>query len=224
MSPVTHTGGFQSRTVGDIAATLPGATRVFRRHKLDFCCGGDVPLSAAAAGRGLSLADLEAELAALESGAPQPVPQTTPDLIAHIVARFHQAHRAELPEMVRLARKVEAVHAMHPGVPAGLGDHLAGMAAELASHMDREEEVLFPMLLTGGCAVVAYPIARMRLEHSEHGEALARLRQLAHDFEPPFGACRTWQALYAGLAKLTDDLMEHIHLENNVLFPRFAGH
>jgi len=113
------------------------------------------------------------------------------------------------------------VHAGQPDVPAGLAAHLEQMETELLDHMEKEESVLFPMLKRGDHPMVRHPIAMMRHEHVEHGAALERLDQLTHEQQSPAGACTTWRALYAGLAQLKDDLIAHIHLENNVLFPHF---
>ena len=94
--------------------------------------------------------------------------------------------------------------------------------AELEDHMMKEEVVLFPMMLSGGNAMIAHPVSRMRSEHDRHGENLRAIERLGHDFAPPPNACNTWRALYTGLDKFRNDLMEHIHLENNVLFPQFT--
>lgn len=224
MEALVHDAALRERTVGEIAARLPGATAVFRRHKLDFCCGGEKRLAEAALARGVDVAGIEQELAALDTGRGEPDGlQETGALIDHILARYHETHRRELPELARLARRVEAVHAEHAEAPHGLADLLATMEIELTDHMAKEENVLFPMMRRMPGGRFDPPIARMRDEHDDHGRTLARLRALAHDFVLPAGACRSWQALYAGAAKLADDLMDHIHLENNVLFPRFSG-
>jgi regulator of cell morphogenesis and NO signaling len=128
-----------------------------------------------------------------------------------------------LPELIRMARRVEAVHRDNPHVPAGLADHLEEMHEELLSHMLKEEQVLFPILKSGGNPFVGQPIGMMRAEHVDHGEALDKLNALTNDATPPQGACNTWRALYAGIAQLGDDLINHIHLENNVLFPQFEA-
>jgi regulator of cell morphogenesis and NO signaling len=122
-----------------------------------------------------------------------------------------------------MARRVEAVHRDHPQVPAGLGDLLEDMQEELLSHMQKEENILFPLLKTGGHPFVGQPINVMRAEHLDHGESLEKLAALTNDAQPPEGACNTWRALYAGIAQLNDDLINHIHLENNVLFPQFEA-
>jgi regulator of cell morphogenesis and NO signaling len=208
------------RSLGEIAASLPGATSIFRRHKLDFCCGGSESLEQAARRKGLDPAQIEAELAQL-SPEDSSLPENVDDLIRHVLDRYHQVHRRELPELCKLAIRVERVHADHPAVPAGLSRLLEHMHAALVSHMQKEEQILFPLMLTGGNSMIVHPIGMMRHEHDEHGEELRALAALTGDMIPPEGACNSWRALYAGLAKLAEDLTEHIHIENNILFPRF---
>lgn len=147
--------------------------------------------------------------------------EATPGLIAHILERYHETHRRELPELVTLARKVERVHGADPDAPHGLADALAAMSDALETHMTREEQVLFPALASGRIAGVAAPIAVMRQDHAEHEAALARIAAITHGFRLPAGACGTWTRLHVGLRKLVEDLDEHMHLENEVLFPRF---
>lgn len=215
-------GAFAARPVAEIAAALPGATAVFRRHKLDFCCGGQAPLADAVTARGADLGTVEAELAALlpaQVGAPE----ATEDLIALIESRYHATHRRELPELIRLARRVEAVHGDRAEAPHGLAALLSEIAGELEEHMQKEEQVLFPLMRRGGHPMIGQPIGMMRHEHDSHGAQLRALDALTTGGVPPAAACNTWRALYAGTRKLTDDLMEHIHLENNVLFPRFGA-
>ena len=212
----------EQRSLGEIAVSLPGATAVFRRHKLDFCCGGADSLGGAARRKGLDPAPIAAELARLS---PQPgaLPDSVEGLVGHVRERYHAAHRRELPELRKLAARVEAVHADHPAVPAGLADLLSRMQGELESHMQKEEQVLFPLMLAGGHPMIVHPIGMMRHEHDNHGAELAALAALTRDMTPPDGACNSWRALYAGLGKLAEDLTEHIHIENNILFPRFEA-
>ena len=209
------------QTIGHIAVHVPGATAVFRRLKLDFCCGGQLRLADAVAEKGLNLDAVLAELSALQHPA-ELAQETEPSaLIDHIIARYHDVHRAQLPELIRMAHRVEAVHRANPDVPAGLGNLLEEIQQELVSHMHKEEAILFPMLKSGGNPFVGQPICMMPSEHGQHGNALDQLNALTHDATPPQGACNTWRALYAGIAQLNDDLIHHIHLENNVLFPQF---
>lgn len=143
-------------------------------------------------------------------------------LIDHILARFHQMHRQQLPELIRLAAKVEAVHADHAATPHGLTVLLKSMHSDLLAHMEKEESILFPMLLRGGNHVVEHPIGVMRAEHDEHAERLAQLLALTHNATPPEDACTTWRQLSANLRQFSDDLQHHIRLENDVLFPQFG--
>ena len=216
--------GFASRTLADIAAALPGATDIFRRRKLEFCCGGEVPLEQAAVTRGLALDELEAELAAAAAqGPPAERPEGTAALIDLIETRYHTTHRRELPELIRLARCVEAVHKDHDAVPRGITPLLERMSGELEVHMKKEELILFPTMRRGGHPMIAQPIAVMLAEHEDHGVHLRELEALTNDFVAPEDACPSWRALYIGTRKLVDDLMEHIHTENNILFPRFLA-
>lgn len=213
----------RQRTVGDIAATLPGATAVFRRFRIDFCCNGDLDLAAAAARRGVDQVELEHALAQIAAGSVDaPAAMESAALIEHIRTCYHEAHRRALPELIALSRKVEAVHREHPRVPAGLSDALRGMAAELEAHMQKEEAELFPAMLADGGPALGRSIDDLRAEHDGQGQLVQLLEAMTDGFTPPEGACRSWQALYIGAEQLVDDLMEHIHLENNVLFPRFS--
>jgi regulator of cell morphogenesis and NO signaling len=209
------------QAIGQIAVQLPGATAVFRRLKLDFCCGGQISLKQAALEKGLDPSEVLDELSALRRTDALPGITEPVALIDHILARYHEVHRAQLPELIRMARRVEAVHRDHPLVPAGLADLLETMEQELLSHMQKEELVLFPMLKAGGNPFVTQPIGMMRSEHVDHGAMLEKLAARTNDAKPPEGACNTWRALYAGIAQLNDDLINHIHLENNVLFAQF---
>lgn len=210
------------QAIGQIAVDLPGATAIFRRLKLDFCCGGQVSLSQACERKGIDTARVVADLSALRRDDAMPEMPDAPTLIDHILSRYHAVHREQLPELIRMARRVEAVHHDNPDVPHGLADHLEVMEAELLEHMEKEEQVLFPGIEAGSPGL-GDPITMMRVEHTGHGEHLERLAELTREHTPPPGACNTWRALYAGTAQLTSDLISHIHLENNILFPRFGA-
>lgn len=215
-----------NQSLGQLARDLPGATAVFHKYKLDFCCGGSRTLSDAAAHKGLEAAAIEAELQALQplsANQQQLAGLDTKALIEHILTRFHDVHREQLPELIRLSRRVERVHGDHPKCPAGLSAHLEQMQDELEMHMQKEEQILFPMIARGVAGMAKAPVQVMRHEHDDHGAALDRMLDLAHSLTLPDGACNTWQALYRGLETLKNDLMEHIHLENNVLFQRVDG-
>ena len=211
----------RDQTVGEIAASLPGAAAIFRKLKIDFCCHGDESLDTAAKNGGLDLGFIEQSLRELNAqDLPAVTKLTSDELTEYIQSRYHDTHRREIPELIQLARKVEAVHRDNPKVPAGTASLLKEMEGELEVHMKKEELILFPAMHWTDTALNA-PISQMRHDHTDHGAFLDRLAELTDNFTLPEGACRSWQALYIGLAKLSEDLQDHIHLENNVLFPRF---
>lgn len=139
-------------------------------------------------------------------------------LIDHILVRYHAVHREQLTELSRLARLIESVHADHPQCPHGLAEHLSVLHQELESHMQKEEQILFPLLKRGLGASAAGPIAVMRREHDDHSVEVSQLQSLTHGLALPEGACGSWQALYKGLETFIDDLNLHLYLENNILF------
>lgn len=215
-------------TLADLATTIPAASRVFRRHGLDFCCHGRQTLAEACAARGLDPRAVAAEISEEASAAGADDVRwdlrPTTELVDHILERYHQPLRGEIARLQEMAAKVERVHAEKPSCPRGLADHLARMADEIEQHLAKEEQVLFPMILvTGGDARARMPVHVLMREHEDHGEALRRTRELTANLVPPPEACATWRALYLGLEQLEADLFEHIHLENNVLFPRILG-
>lgn len=207
-----------STSLAELATTYPAAGRVFHRHRLDFCCRGNRPLAEACVDAGLDPEAVLREILAAVPPADVPALASWPAgrIAEHIVARYHAPLRAELPRLTEMARKVERVHADKAGCPTGLADHLDAWSAEVLDHLDQEERVLFPSLASPDPAVVA----ALAKEHDDHAAALARTRELAGDLEPPPHACTTWRALYAGLAELERELMQHVHVENHVLFPR----
>jgi regulator of cell morphogenesis and NO signaling len=213
---------FESAPVGDLAVRLPGAAAELRARGVAFCCHPERTLSEAAARKGLEGGAVAAAIAArLADGVA--APDGTAELIDHIVARYHEGHRAAFETLIPLARKVETVHADAPDAPHGLADMLAALCADLEDHMWKEEERLFPMMRQGGGALIAGPIAQMRAEHADQAAPLLALEHRTRGFRPPEGACGSWRALYAGVEALATALVEHMWLENEVLFPRFEG-
>lgn len=140
------------------------------------------------------------------------------ELIDRILTRYHEPLREELPRLLAMARKVEAVHGSKESCPSGLSAHLAQVHAEVEAHLKKEECILFPMIRGGQPAYM--PVQVMTKEHDDHANSLRKTRELTNDFQPPPEACTTWRALFIGLSALEQDLMQHIHLENYVLFPR----
>lgn len=209
--------------IGDIARDRPSSTRIFLRHKLDFCCGGRRTLREACAKAGLDPDVIAAELAAETANDTTPSweSQSSSQLVDHIISHYHESLRRDMPALIDAARRVERVHAAKPAVPAGLAEELVEFWTEMQQHMMKEERVLFPMLRTGLRGAQVYmPVRVMEHEHDEHAVHLARIRELTGDLQLPEHACATWTALYDGLIQIEAELMEHIHLENNVLFRR----
>ncbi len=213
--------------LGDIVAAHPSSTDILLRHRLDFCCGGRASLQVACDALELDAVVVAKELNDALTTASDDVNWREADtgaLLDHIVQNFHEKHRVDLPSLVAAAEKVERVHAKKAACPKGLAEHLRMMHGELEQHMRKEEHVLFPLLRQRTGMAFDAPISVMMQEHDAHGEELARLRELTDDLVAPAEACATWRALYDGLERLERELMTHIHLENNVLFPRALGH
>lgn len=145
----------------------------------------------------------------------------TPVLVDTIIERYHRTHSRELPELIEMAGRVEEVHRGHPSVPVGLAALLKRMLGELTIHMQKEELILFPLMKRGGQPGIENPIMMMMAEHEDHDALLHSISDLTHGLRVPEDGCGTWRALYAGLAKLSGDLTDHIHTENTILFPRF---
>lgn len=143
------------------------------------------------------------------------------DLLAHIAGRYQEAHRRTLPELIELAQKVERVHHDVADAPLGLASALDHIAAELEMHMEEEEKVLFAAMRANAGGTLSHPIAVMRDEHQGYAAELDKVKELAHGFVPPPGACGSWRRLYVGVAELDTTLREQMRLENEVLFPRF---
>ncbi|MDP7030517.1 MAG: iron-sulfur cluster repair di-iron protein [Phycisphaerales bacterium] len=211
--------------VGHIAAQHPLATRVFARHGIDFCCGGGRPLAEACAAKGLEpvvvIDDIERELG--DAPGPTTAWDTAPldDLIDHIVSTFHEGLREELPRLAAMLEKVHRVHGdKDPERLGALLEVFRGLQAELTDHMMKEERILFPMIERGEGNRADGPVSAMEHEHASAGDALRHIRMLTDDYTPRDDACNTWRALWAGLEQLELDLHQHIHLENNILFPR----
>lgn len=214
--------------VGRLAAEHPLATRVFARHGIDYCCGGGRPLSEACEKLGLDVEAVLREITEeLESTGSQDSAGPSWDraplaaLMEHIVEAYHQPLREELPRLEAMARKVARVHGQRD--PERLAELLSvylALQGELEDHMAKEELVLFPMIRRGLGWDADSPISVMEHEHDSAATALRRIRELTDDYRVPEGACNTWRALWHGLAALEGSLHRHIHLENNVLFPR----
>ena len=215
-------------TVGQMATEHPLATRVFARHEIDYCCGGGRPLGEVCSEKKLDteviLAEIRKELEAPGSSEERWDQAPLGVLIDHILEVYHRPLDEELPRLETMARKVHQVHGdKDPERLTALLNTYVALKAELEQHMLKEEQILFPMIKQGQGAMAAGPVSVMQHEHDVAGTALRRLRELTNGYTVPEEACNTWRALWHGLAALEDALHRHIHLENNILFPRALG-
>ena len=228
-------------TIAEIASAMPRAIPVFQKHGIDFCCGGRRALAEVCTERGV---DFDAIVGEIEKAAAPPPGSETDwaaeplgSLIDHILSRYHTALREELPRLLVLAEKVATVHgANHRETLPALRDTFASLKDELDSHMEKEEHVLFPYVRELETAarglrpafsiplgLASGAIGVMEREHEVAGLALKTMRRLTDGFRPPDEACGSFRALFSGLELFEAELHNHIHLENNILFPRAMG-
>ena len=227
-----------AQTVRDYAIETPQTIRVFEKLGIDYCCGGNRPLDEVCAAANLPLDEV---LKSLEAAVAEPVKPgerelragSLGELVAHIVQTHHVYVRREIPEIERLLEKVCNKHgANHPEL-LHIRSLFRGLGQELTTHLMKEESVLFPYIERMEEAViqrepilpppfgsVANPVRMMEHEHDQAGTALKAMREASRDYNPPSDACTSFRALYQALANFEQDLHQHIHLENNVLFPR----
>ncbi|HMD84129.1 MAG TPA: iron-sulfur cluster repair di-iron protein [Terriglobia bacterium] len=227
------------KTVRELALEKPGAARVFERLGIDYCCGGKQTLEQACRVASLPVdVVLDALEVAHHSGQAFPKDrdwQTGPlaDLISHIKNTHHTYTREEIARLGPLFDKVCSVHGeRHPEL-LELRATFQSLAQELTTHMMKEEMVLFPYMermeesviqkepiVPPPFGTVRNPVAMMEHEHDSAGNALRTLRATSNGYAAPPDACVSYQTLYKTLAEFEADLHQHIHLENNVLFPR----
>ncbi len=223
-------------TVGEVAATLPATARVFDEYGIDFCCGGGKALSAVCQETGRAFYQLkEALLSAAEQDrgkTPSFLESTMSEVILHILTRYHRRLWQDLPRLSGWADKVLNAHgARHPEFVPKMHDIVQELRAHLEPHLTLEEDVLFPALQQRERAAAAgrIPLSspnpglaldQLSSEHEVLGALLKDLRDTTNGFTPPDDACNTFRALYSGLSELEKEVHEHVHLENNVLFPK----
>jgi len=223
-----------TKSVRELAVEVPNATRVFEELGIDYCCGGDRPLEEACASANLAVDDV---LRALEQGSDASASVTACDwnttslgeLVVHIVNKHHTFVKSETPRLQKLIAKVAGVHGQkHPELQQ-VQTAFSELADELAAHMLKEERILFPyvkqMASGAGCGpscfgTVQNPIRVMMLEHDNAGEKLREIRWATNNYKLPTDACVSYSSLFAALVEFEQDLHQHIHLENNILFPR----
>jgi regulator of cell morphogenesis and NO signaling len=230
MLPVDRILVAREQAVAEIVLEHPRCAGVFVERGIDFCCRGGMSLGDACSARGIDevmlVAELEAVIAAggPGSGTPDPRSLSSLQLISHIVDQHHVYLRKTLPLVELLAARVADAHAQRQPSLGALHAALRDLRALLESHLQREETVVFPLLVGGERRPrVRRELAWMQAEHVQVGDALRQLRLLADGFLAPPWACTTYRALMTELETMERDTFEHVHLENNVLAPRFAA-
>jgi len=228
----------QSKTVSEIAAGSLAAVRVFERLGIDYCCGGKRRLADACLEKGYDPISVARELDREESASARTAREWNAaplrELIGHIVSTHHEYLRRELGPLTDRLEKVYRVYNEKYGETlAGLPEVFAALRSELEMHIVKEERILFPVIAAYESSAeagspmppvpfrtVGNPIRMMEAEHDSAGAALAEIRRITSDYQIPDYACITYRSLMAGLKELERDLHMHIHLENNILFPR----
>lgn len=230
-------------TVRELVGRYPRTRLVFEEHGLDYCCGGGQSLASAAQKHGL---ELPALMAALEKALQSP-PQTSKpvdkdwyavpldELIKHIVSVHHTYLKKELPRLRTLSQTVLKAHgAKHGEMLRQVHTLVAALDLELSAHLTKEETIVFPQFVAAARAHAGNetstraassggadsPIGQLEEEHESAGKTLAHLHKVTTNYTLPSDACPTFKALYDELQQMETDLHQHIHLENNVLFPR----
>jgi regulator of cell morphogenesis and NO signaling len=229
------------QTVREVALSHPAATRVFEKLGIDYCCGGGKSLTQACGVANVEVQNVIDQLNAAEAAAEarhesvatQWTTAPLADLIAHINATHHVFVREEIARLGPLFEKVCRVHGeRHPEL-LEIRAAFQSLSQELTTHMMKEEHVLFPYIERMEEAMVAgdpvipapfgtvnNPVSMMEHEHENAGSLLRQMRARSDAYVPPPQACTSYKALYSALEEFERDLHQHIHLENNILFPR----
>jgi regulator of cell morphogenesis and NO signaling len=226
-------------TIRDIVATDYRAAAVFQRHGIDFCCGGDRTVQDACAAKGLApaevIAELETTTAAPAVGVPRFNDWDLSALTVYIVTKHHAYVRGAIPTLLAHTKKVAAVHGENHPEMQEVSRLFDGVADEMLMHMEKEERMLFPYIDALALAAtgkrpapfapfgsVQNPIRMMEMEHESAGNAMARINELTRGYQPPVDACTTYRVCLQELDAFERDLHAHVHLENNILFPKAA--
>ena len=229
-----------ARTVRELATEIPNATRAFEKLGIDYCCGGSKSLSDACVHAHVSVDDVvraleqaSSFLPAADASQPDLSTGSLGDLVEHILATHHAYVKSEIPRLHQLLNKVVSVHGKNHPELGQIQQTFQAMSAELISHMMKEEHILFPHIIALENAAsngrpgprpvfgtVSNPVHMMELEHESAGAALKTISKLTTNYTPPADGCFSYRTLYAALKEFADDLHQHVHLENNILFPR----
>lgn len=225
----------ETSLVKDIVNELPKTSDIFKKNRIDFCCGGARPLNEAAEERGVDIDQMMTALKAIydkdDQGEDEIKKWLTADsesLINHVKNKYHRSLEEELPLLSPYVTKVSRVHGDNHPYLNRIRDLFFELKEELLEHTKKEEDIVFPMLLQLDQGsdkkerenIVNY-ISELEKEHDHAGAILKELREITNDFNPPIDACGTFRLVYKRLEMLEGETFIHVHLENNILFPRY---
>ncbi len=226
----------QEKTVADVVTENIKAAHIFKKYGIDFCCGGGITIKKACEKAKIDPATLETELLSLDS-----VQDRSKDfnswkldfLTDHIINVHHAYVEESAPLLLQYSKRVNQVHGHHYTELGEIEALVKQVIQELAAHMKKEELILFPFIKKLVKAeregneipaihfgTVENPIKMMEAEHEEAGKIMREIAKLSNEYTPPQGACNTYRAFYAKLDEFEQDLHQHVHLENNILFPK----
>ncbi len=225
------------KTVGEIVADDYRTARVFENHGIDFCCGGKITLGSACAEKGIDLDTITGELDAVKSGpagrSENYASWELPFLVDYIINAHHTYIKENTAPIAAYAHKIAEVHGPHHPEVIKIASVFDGIAKDLEAHLSHEEEVFFPAIkrVHGARKQATAPeendvetirdsVRKLTREHEEIGEAIHMIRSLARDYAIPGDVCNTFVVTYQKFREFEDDLHKHVHLENNILFPK----
>ena len=222
---------YKQTKIGDIVTQDFRAAEVFKKAGIDFCCGGSQSLEAACRDKKLDVAEIESELEKLENSEPgssHKFNEWKLDFLCdYIVNTHHQTVMKLLPELTFYTQKIAEVHGDNHHELPEIANLFAQVDTELRQHLCNEEEVLFPaireVLKTNSAeskATIISEITRMTGEHEFAGGAMDKINELSHSYAVPDDGCNTYRVAYKLLEQFEDDLHIHVHLENNILYPK----
>lgn len=227
MTPITP-----ETTVGELVRAVPNRSRIFENLGIDYCCGGKKPLAELCRAKGLDPATVVAMLTALDgatdSSSANPDTMGLAELCDHIEHAHHDYLREELPRLDFMTRKVAAVHGDHEPRLHEVRRVFESFNAAITDHTNEEESVVFPRIRqleanpgqAADDAELQTAFAKLESEHDNAGAALEHFKALTDSYTPPDWACNTFRAMYDALDKLERNMHQHVHKENNVLFPK----
>jgi regulator of cell morphogenesis and NO signaling len=224
-------------SIGELVSHDWRKAEVFKKYGIDFCCGGKRTIAEACEKKGIDPALVDADLRQVEeqtSANPNNFNQWELDFLAdYIVNRHHKYVSQAMPFLDELSVKVARVHGDHHPELTDIEQHTQDVIQELSSHIHKEEMILFPYIKLLAQAkhnktsmarppfgTIANPINMMEAEHTSAGSSMEAIEELSNRFTAPVDACMSYQVLFAKLQEFQQDLHQHIHLENNILFPK----